>query len=64
MSLISYFNPKKYAAQTIAKDMIRHWSDKKGIEIRAYALKNKDKDLYHFVEEELQKYGYRIPSDS
>jgi hypothetical protein len=55
LSLISYFNAKRYAAQTIAKDMIRHWNDQKGIEIRAYALKNKDKDLYKFVKEELLK---------
>ena len=64
MSVISYLNPKRVAAQEIAKDIIRHWSDKKGIQIRLLALQNKDKGLYNLVVEELGKYDYRVPSDS
>ena len=64
MSLLSYLNPKQYAALQIARDMIAHSEDEKEMREDVRAIAVKDAGLSKRVILELAKFGYRISIDS
>lgn len=61
MSVLSYLNPKRAAALSIAKEIIRQSKREPDWNARRLQLLNgKDPGLYKLVLEELDKYGFRI----